>query len=109
MKRSLLLASIALFLCFCQSGTEVPAGIIGKEKLRDILVDIHMTEGALKSNFIIGDSAKKIAPALYDVVYQTHGVTEKEFHQSMDWYFAHPELLEEVQKKVVEELMLKEK
>lgn len=109
MKRLLLLASIVLILGSCQSNTDIPEDVLPRETIKEILVEANMVEGALKANFILGDSAKKVAPTLYEEIYTRHNTNAEEFKNSIDWYFEHPEILEEIQKDVVAKLLERER
>jgi len=109
MKRLLLLASIALILGSCQSNNEIPKDVLPRETVKKILVEANKVEGALKTNFILGDSAKQVAPTLYAEIYERYETTAEEFKKSIDWYFEHPEILEEIQKEVVAKLLEEER
>lgn len=109
MRGQILFASIVLFLASCQSNTEIPKGVLPEETMTKILVDVNLLEGALKANFILADSAKKVAPTLYEEIYERYDTDAATFQKSITWYFEHPELLEEIQKDVVAELLLKER
>lgn len=109
MKRLLTLASIALILGSCQSNNEIPEDVLPRETVKQILVEANKVEGALKANFILGDSAKLVAPTLYHEIYERHNTNAEEFKKSIDWYFEHPELLEEIQTEVVAKLLEEER
>lgn len=109
MRGQILFASIVLFLASCQSNTEIPKDVLPRETMTTILVDINLVEGALKANFILADSAKKVAPTLYEEIYKRHNIDAALFQKSMNWYFEHPEILDEIQKEVTAELLLRER
>lgn len=97
-------ASIALFFSFCDSNNKVPESVIGPEKMSEVLSDIHLADGAMKANYIIGDSAKRIAPYLYKEVMEKHGVDSAKFQESLNFYFEYPEKMEYVYRLVNEKL-----
>ncbi|MHB1276951.1 MAG: DUF4296 domain-containing protein [Bacteroidia bacterium] len=109
MRGQILFASIVLFLASCQSNTAIPDDILPRETMKNILVEVNLVEGALKANFILADSAKMVAPTLYEEIYKRHNTDAATFQKSMTWYFEHPEILEEIQKDVVAELLLRER
>lgn len=109
MKGPFLIASIVLFLASCQSDRNIPAEVLPPETMKNILVDVNVVEGGLKANFILADSAKKVAPTLYEEVYERYGTNAADFQKSIRWYFEHPEILEEIQRDVVAELLLRER
>jgi hypothetical protein len=103
MNRLLLFASILLF-SFCDRRDKVPPGIIPPEKMSLILTDLSIAEGIMTTEFILGDSAKKMAPYLYDDVLAKHGTPRKDFLSSLDFYLLHPEKLDHVYDRVLETL-----
>lgn len=109
MRGQILFASIVLFLASCQSNTEIPEDVLPEETMKTILVEVNLVEGALKANFILADSAKMVAPTLYEEIYKRHNTDAASFQKSMIWYFEHPEILEEIQKEVTAELLLKQR
>lgn len=109
MRGQILFASIVLFLASCQSNPEIPDDVLPREIMTKILVDVNLVEGALKANFILADSAKEVAPTLYEEIYERYDTDAASFQKSIIWYFEHPEILEEIQKDVVAELLLRER
>lgn len=105
MKKLVLFASIALFFSFCDSKEKVPEGVLSPEKMSEVLSDIHLADGAMKAYYIIGDSAKRIAPHLYKEVFERHQVDSAKFHESLEYYFEYPEKMEYVYNLVNEKLI----
>ncbi|MBI1222024.1 MAG: DUF4296 domain-containing protein [Bacteroidetes bacterium] len=109
MKKLLQLAILGFCLASCQSHDDIPKEIIQPGEMEDIILEANLIEGALKANLILGDSAKKVAPSLYKEVYDSHHITDSAFQASVDWYFEHPEIMEEIQKQVIARLLEMEK
>lgn len=105
MKKAITLAILGFWLASCQSEVEIPTDILQPEQMEDLMVEANLIEGSLKANFILGDSARKVAPTLYAKMYAEHETTSEVFKKSVDWYFEHPELMEEIQKNVVARLL----
>lgn len=103
MKYFVLFAIILLF-SFCDSADKVPREIIQPGPMAEILTDIQLAEGALKAQFILGDSGKKLAPYYYEPVYLKHGVTGEQFRTSLSFYLDHPEKIQPVYDQVLENL-----
>ena len=108
MKNYLLPAIIAFLLASCQTEEKRPPEVLDPGSMEKVLFDIHLAEGALKANFILGDSASKVAPSLYEEIYRRYGTNEVEFERSLNWYLARPEKMEEIQKSITERLMQEE-
>jgi hypothetical protein len=103
--RLIAIAAIFLLLAGCKS---TPKGILTEEKMVAVFADIHVAEGRLKTVGIFGDSAKKMAPVLYDQVYKTHLTTREEFIASYKYYQGQPEKFEKIMEKVITEVSKKE-
>ncbi len=104
MKRLILFASIGLILSSCQSETKVPRDCYTQDEMVQVLVDLNLVQGMLKSNFILDDSASRVAPVLYDQVFERNEADRQKFQRSLDFYLDHPEMLKAINEKVVEEL-----
>src|SRR5690606_26259042 len=100
MKKPILLASIALIFSFCSPEEKVPEAYLSPETLKKVLAEINLAEGAMKSIFILGDSANQVAPLLYEEIFKKYGTTREEFDARLNWYVKHPTVLEPSQKEV---------
>jgi hypothetical protein len=78
---------------------EIPSDVIGHQQMVDILVDIHVVEGARSGTLILGDTNS--IPDYYARIYLKHGTTEQDFKTSFDWYTQHPEKLKLVYEDVI--------
>ncbi len=96
---------ITLLWWGCKS---TPKGVLSEEKMVEVLTEIHIAEGRLKTVNIFGDSAKKMAPVLYHQIYTEKQVTAKEFAASYDYYQQYPKQFEAIIDKVIIELSKKE-
>jgi hypothetical protein len=105
MNKLLLFASIGLIVVSCQSRDDIPSDVLPPETMKSILLDASIIEGALKANFILDDSAARVAPHYYQELYIKHQVSAETFEHSIKWYFQHPELMEEIQKEVINNLI----
>lgn len=101
---ALLLFGVTLFSA-CKTK---PKGILNEEKMVAVLTDIHIAEGRLKTVSIFGDSAKSMAPVLYDQIYKTHQITAQEFTTTYNYYQNNPKEFERIIDLVITELSKKE-
>lgn len=81
---------------------EPPEGLLSKDKMAAILVDMHIVEGASTFNKIKGDTLE--ATDYINKIYDKHGVTDSSFKESFSYYAKMPEEYEAVYEIVVEEL-----
>jgi hypothetical protein len=78
---------------------EVPTGMLSHQEMVDILVDVHVIEGARSGTLILGDTNS--IPDYYSRIYLKHNTTEQDFKTSFDWYTHHPEKLKMVYEDVI--------
>lgn len=74
----------------------------------EVLTEIHIAEGRLKTVNIFSDSAKRMAPVLYDQIYTEQQITAEDFIISYDYYQEHPKQFEGIIDKVIIELSKQE-
>jgi hypothetical protein len=102
LKNSFLLwAFLGLAACVEQEVT-LPVGYLEQEQMVEMLVDIHLVEGARSGTLVLGDTNR--LPDYYARIYEKHGTTEEAFKTSFDWYTQHPEKMKAVYEEVIVEL-----
>lgn len=79
-----------------------------KEKMTQVLIDIHIAEAAIALKGLEADSARILYSIQKQKVLKKHGVGEEEYDTSFEYYVNHPELLDEVYTSVVDSLSLRE-
>lgn len=105
MQLRILAIIITLIALGCKS---TPNGLLSEEKMVEVLTEIHIAEGRLKTVNIFSDSAKKMAPVLYHEIYREQQITAEDFKTSYDYYQKHPKQFEAIIDKVIIELSKKE-
>lgn len=99
------LIPIVLFAMVCCGNPVeviVPKGTVSDSMMVKILTDFHLVEGAKVGNKIMGDT---IPATVYTAkVYQKYNLTEAEFEKSFRFYTSHPEIMQGIYEKVIENL-----
>lgn len=103
MKRILIRCFCFLFLVACDSGNK-PEGLLSEDKMVEVLIDIHMTEGITSAIPVAYDSSKVLYNLLEKDVFLKHGVEDSVFTQSMLYYLRDPGAMEEIYSRVVDSL-----
>lgn len=77
-----------------------PKGIISSREMRNILIDLHKTDGLLQvCGYQHGyDETRNI---YYAMVLEKHGITQAQFDSSLVWYTANPQLFDKIYPKVL--------
>lgn len=104
---------VILFILLISTGCwnkekKAPEGILSKEQMIPVLVDIQLAEAALVIKNFHGDSAKQYAADYYNFIYIRHQVTKEEFEKSLNYYIEHPKQLDQIYSEVIAELSKKE-
>lgn len=73
-----------------------PPGVIPKEQFTRLMLDMHLADGWFAYRRAQGEDPKSLAQRIYDSVFTIHGITRKQFEESMEWYAAHPLVLDKI-------------
>jgi len=104
MKNYLSILICLLFAC----GTpekETPNNILKENTFENILKEIHLAEATFELHKTTGmEKAKNELANSYHNIYLEFAISEEKFNNSLEYYSTHPEKLEEIYSKVLEEL-----
>lgn len=101
------LFSVLLLLSSCWGRRDsVPEGILDEAAMVDLMVDVHLVEGARSGVTIMGDSLS--LDAYYRTVLIKHGLDSLSYRENFEYYSARPEKLEGIFEQVVEKLSVLE-
>jgi hypothetical protein len=92
---------LAFFSCIKE---KVPHGILSKEKMVPLLVDLHLTEPIYAQRFTLGIPDSTALDDLYLSFLKKHKVSRKQFEKSVFYYGKHPEQYKEIYNKVLDRL-----
>jgi len=100
------IASWALMLlvysCTNPSEVKVPDHVMPRDKMAEVLVDIHLVEGARVGRDIMGDSLH--SDFYYAKVYDKHNITKADFDTSFSFYSQHPKVMDKIYSRAIEKL-----
>ena len=101
---------ISLILCLillsCGAPkTKIPQDILSENSFIDLLKDIHLAEAKFELLKTKGmENAKNELAHNYSAIYETHQITAYDFDKTIDYYAQHPEQLEKIYTRVLEQL-----
>ncbi len=107
MKRFLILSFCILSLASCNSGVK-PDGLLSHDKMVEVLIDVHLTEGITSAMPVAYDSSKVLYNLLEKDVFLKHDVSDSVFTQSMLYYLRDPAEMEHIYSRVVDSLVVRE-
>ena len=92
----ILLFTIFIVSCSQNKTVSIPDSVLPKEKMAEVMVDIHLLEASLNINTFSRDKASKgaVAPST-DVLKKNH-ITKKQYDESFQFYSSNPQLLSEI-------------
>ncbi len=79
-------------------------GILPREKFTQLLFDLHLADSWYAHRRAQGEDPKTVALGLYDSVFALHGITRKQFEESMVWYAAHPQVLDKIYDELIHQI-----
>lgn len=94
-----------IFMIAC---SKVPSGVLSEKKMKEVLIDMHLAEAMINSNYKEYNTYEKKA-ALYKSVFDKHGVTEADYDTSLVWYGRNLDIYMRVYDGVIAELNAKKK
>ena len=102
------ISSLILCLIFLSCGTpktEIPQDILSENSFISLLKDIHLAEAKFELHKTKGmENAKNELAHNYRAIYETHEITTNDFDKTLDYYAQHPEQLEKIYTRVIEQL-----
>ncbi|RCH55801.1 hypothetical protein DJ568_03330 [Mucilaginibacter hurinus] len=81
--------SAIIVLCSCNDNT--PDGVIEKDKMVNLLLDVHIADGSMFNVSSLPDSAYKYGTGRYLAVFKKHHTDSAQFNHSLKYYSANPD------------------
>ena len=107
MKKLLILITSTLLAVSC-ANNDKPKGLLDKDQMVSIMVDIHLVEGIASSLPIPYDSSQKVYPYLEQQVFEKHGVPDSIYLQSLQYYLRDASIMEELYSRTIDSLTVKQ-
>jgi hypothetical protein len=102
---------LCLLAVGCSDGDkkiDPPANLVPREKMVDILIEIHIAESKVIQRNLRTDSAQLYFAAYKDQIYKKNGVREDDFRKSYLYYMDNIKDMDEIYSVVVDSLSLRE-
>ena len=91
-----------LLVCVAMLGCR-PRGVLSNREMRDVLYDLHRTDGAVQVAGYNYSHDQELA-GYYKNVLDKHGITQAEFDSSLVWFTDNPQIFNKIYPKVIEML-----
>lgn len=93
-----------LFLTACGGSDQVPSGILPKDRMTAVLVQVHIIDGKMYNISQIPDTLYKHGTGHYLAMFKKYGTDTAQFAKSFKYYTGHPEKLDEIYDDVVKRM-----
>ena len=79
---------ILLFSLSCKQKDSIPENLIPKDKMIDILIDMHLADAIFTSPTVRSLFAERDSVNFYEVIFENYGYTRIDFDTSV-YYYSH--------------------
>jgi hypothetical protein len=110
MRKYFFLIVVALFFWACHHQPTAQISnkdVIAKEEMIQLLSDMHLADAAVQGLKINRDSSDKLYKLYYAQIFEKHKTNTTQFKKSLQYYTQHPEMMDQMYMKVVENLSIK--
>ncbi|MBA3706223.1 MAG: DUF4296 domain-containing protein [Bacteroidetes bacterium] len=97
---------VLLFACSDKPEVSIPDTVLSKEKMAEVLVDVHLMEAAINlTPYSPGQIASvgDTVPTTIDVL-KKNNINKEQYDESFDFYTKNPKLLSEIYQLVLNDL-----
>ena len=96
MTRYFLLVFAILSFSNCSNNEDkIPKGILSKEKMTAVLLDVHILESSMNMS-LVKQNIKTNDTTTFYPVFKSNSITKKEYEESLAFYKSKPKLLNEI-------------
>jgi hypothetical protein len=107
MKEFLFYSIISIVLYSCSANNEKPDNILEKQKLAEVLIDIHLIEARTTQARLPRDSSISYFTYLKDSIFKLHNIDSATYRQSMIYYSENIREIDLIYEIVLDSLNLK--
>ena len=98
---------LSILFAFSCGKEETPEGVLDKDRMTKVLMEIHLLEAKIQKLYVPADSSKKLYHHYEKMLFEDLGVTEEQYDESLIYYVNHGAELGEIYNHIVDSLMLK--
>ena len=98
-KYNKLFFSVLIFLAACK-GAGTPDNIINKDRMANLLTEIHIVDGSMYSVMQIPDTMYKYGMNKYLAVFKKYRTDSAQFRKSFKYYSANPDMMQSIYEQI---------
>ncbi len=96
-----------LFIACSCSEKKLPEGVLDKDKMTEVLMEIHILEAKIQKLYLPLDSGMVVFKHYETKLLEDLGISQETYDQSLIYYVDHSEELGTIYDQIVDSLMLK--
>ncbi|TVP52181.1 MAG: DUF4296 domain-containing protein [Mongoliibacter sp.] len=108
MKKTIILILITFSFYAC-GNDKLPEGILSEEKMVEVMIDIHLTEGLVSTFPIHYDSSRVLYPMFEKEVFKKHQLSDSVFLKSLEYYMRDARFMDRLYARTIDSLHVIEK
>ena len=108
MKKSFLIICLILAAC-SKKDTEIPAGVLSKDQMVRVLIDIHLLESKVKKLNLKVDSSQAVYRHYEQLLLEDLEISREQYDRSLEFYVDEIELLKDIYEEVSDSLLARTK
>ncbi len=93
-----------MFACQNKKELQIPENILKKEEIIPVIIDMHIADATLISQQLDNKETRFKGENYYEMVFQKHNITRKQFDESIAFYARHPDFYEKIYDDVIAKL-----
>ncbi len=99
---------LSSFFACGPSADKIPDNVLSKDKMKEVLIDIHLLEGIVNVSGFQEDTANAKFKLMQEQLFQKHGIKKIQFDSSMAYYAHHLPQMDEIYEAVMDTISVKE-
>ena len=105
-KKTIKYLYILTFFIITSCYNDINQNIIEKEKMVEILIEMHLMEESIDILELNADTSKALFLIKEQEIFDSYSVTEKEYRESFSYYFFNSNDLDNIYGNIIDSLML---
>ncbi len=88
----------------CADELEIPDVVLPEDKMVEVMTDVQIAESYIKLKFALRSDTIRTSDSIYAAVYRKHQISAATYDSSFQFYTTHPELLQRIYEKAINNL-----
>ncbi len=95
---------LTCILVGCSDELKIPDVVLPEDKMVEVMTDVQIAESYIKLKFALRSDTIRTSDSIYAAVYRKHKISAATYDTSFQFYTTHPELLQRIYEKAINNL-----